>query len=245
MLAYVNKAAGIRLLWRACHSDPLWAQYMRFIYIKDQSISLLWLMFTIPVLGNLQLHKEITIPLVQQSHEISILTWKPATHFSFGLAQNAVRSSSTIPPITALFGFSTAAPKMPVCLLRALNNKLLIFDNLNTRQILVESSICTLYGSLPKIMAHLFFSCLYSGYVWELCRLKLGMNPGPVGSISKEALLIASTFKHRVKITRVARMAIYIAVQHIWHERNIRIFQNARKSKTQIAQDVIEDIKIT
>lgn len=75
--------------------------------------------------------------------------------------------------------------------------------------------VYSLCESDPETAEHLFFKCLYSAYIWELCRLKLGMKQGPIETLQAYVFIISSTFKHTVRINGLARLVICMSVWHI------------------------------
>ena len=115
------------------------------------------------------------------------------------------------------------APKMNICLLRAIHNKLLTRDKLIFIGS-IDSDICPLCLLAQKSRDHLFFSCPYAAYIWSLCKLKLELD-GIIGSFLEECTLIRKKFKGKHKVTMLARLILREVIWHIWKERTARAFQ--------------------
>lgn len=181
-------------------------------------------------------------PFVTRSVNSNSMTWKPLTALSLSSAWNVIRLYSPVVEYFGVHWFPSCCPKMSVCMLWALNNKLLTYNILVKRHIHVTNTICTLWGREEENSKHMFFECSSSYYIWMLCRLKLGLPPSQIETLHDEAMLINNAFKGPVKITVVARMTICTVVWHIWHERNSIIFQNEIKIKYAMFRDIYEDI---
>ena len=80
---------------------------------------------------------------------------------------------------------------------------------------------------------HLFFNCPFSSYLWEPCKLKLGMSAAIQNTLPEEAALLESTFKGKTKQVALTRIVFKAAIWHIWRERNSRIFQHQKSTRYQ------------
>ena len=136
----------------------------------------------------------------------------------------------------------TAVPKMSICLLKAIHNKLLTRDKLITIGV-ADSAICSLCLSANESRDHLFFSCPYSAYIWSLCKLKLKLDPA-IGTLLEECNVIKTKFKGRHKDSFLARLVLRGATWYIWKERNSRIFQQQSRHKILVFRHLYEDIQI-
>ena len=121
---------------------------------------------------------------------------------------------------------------MSICLLRALQNKLLTRDFLKVIGV-TETDQCVLCHLGLESVEHLF---LNTAYVWTLCKLKLGLS-GQIGSLQEEAHLIQDKFKDKTKSTVLEKLSLAASVWHIWRERNNRIFQQQQSHKIMVLED--------
>jgi len=125
-------------------------------------------------------------------------TWKwkctNTTKFSFSSEWNLVRDSEPHFQLANMIWYPSYNPKMSVCFLRALKSKLLTRDFLKSLNI-SDSDECVLCNTTQESIAHLFFACPFSAYLWALCRLKLGLNDSTIGSLQDEAILLQSKFR--------------------------------------------------
>ena len=133
--------------------------------------------------------------------------------------------------------------KMSLRLLRVVAGKLL------TRSFLKELGImqadqCVLCKASTEILAHLFFECPFTSYLWQLYRLKLGITVQSMGLIQDEATLLQNKFKKKKKPTILSRMILAAAVWHIWRERNVRVLQQQESHKIVVFKNLSEDIRI-
>jgi len=125
--------------------------------------------------------------------------------------------------------FPTHSPKVAMCLLRALNVKLLARDLLMSIGV-SDTDICVLCGSAEESVQHLFFVCPFSAYLWALCGLKLGIL-GSISTLQDEAMNIQSRFKIKTNICVLAKHILSAAVWHIW-KRRISEYSNYRSRTT-------------
>lgn len=135
-----------------------------------------------------------------------------------------------------------SSPKMSCCLLRALQNKLPTRCRLKQFGIINQDS-CVLCSSSSESVKHLFLTCPFSAYIWELCRLKLGLHQ-PILLLLDEAKLFLKIYSKRIRVSALGKVAISAAVWHIWFERNQRIFQAMEASKVQVFRRLYEDVNV-
>ena len=85
---------------------------------------------------------------------------------------------------------------------------------------------------------HLYFECSFSSYIWQLCKLKLGINDGHMGDLIGEATKIKDKFRKKRKITILASATLRAT---IW--RNERVFQHKARHRIVVFKSIYEDIK--
>jgi len=242
----INHASGIRLVWRLCTSNSMWAKWMIAHYMKGEHLhqstaSILdsgtwkWicalksqaLLEMTRVMGNGEKTSLLYDTWIPRSKLISLLSdtllppeirlWKvsdiiengyrflkdqsllpvwslisqqcvPSSDepdnwkwnctssglFSFKSAWELIRTKDPTFQFTSLIWFPTHSPKMAICLLRALQSKLLTRDFLKTTGV-IDMDTRVLCNVAQESINHLFLECPYSTYLWSLCRLKLGL----------------------------------------------------------------------
>lgn len=129
---------------------------------------------------------------------------------------------------------------VPIC---ALQHKLLTRDRLNQFGI-VQERACILCKQDLESHDHLLFTSQFSQYLWQLCKIKLGMQGTSAGSLAEEALWIQQQFKERNQLFILSRVVLSGVVWHIWQERNRRIFHHQELSKIIIFRRLYEDILV-
>ena len=163
--------------------------------------------------------------------------------FSLFSAWNKVRHSDQIFTFHDVVWFSNSSPKMATCLLKALLNRLPTRDRL-LRFDMVNNSSCVLCENGVESGHHLFFECPFSKYLWTLCRLKLKLQPTPIGNLENEAELIQQNFKTKDKTFKLARSVFSATVWHVWQERNRRVFQGQKMHKIMVFRRIYEDVNL-
>ena len=119
---------------------------------------------------------------------------------------------------------------MALCLLRALSRKLSTADrlsNFNVKQVNL-TQLCKL---MPESIAHLFFECPYSSYIWSVSKRKLGLNQN-IDTLGVEAKQVRDLFKTRSKSSVLAEFNLCRrCVAHM--EWNCRIFAQQEIGKVE------------
>ena len=121
-------------------------------------------------------------------HDIQTQSWTWTCHnsgvFTFQNCQDMVRHKFSNWPFSPLAWFPNHSPKMSTCLIRALHGKRLTKHFLMGIGIRQEEN-CLLCMAAAETIDHLFFQCPFSGYIWQLCRLKLGLH-SPMGTLHEK-----------------------------------------------------------
>jgi hypothetical protein len=128
-------------------------------------------------------------------------------------------------------------------MLKAIHNRLPIRARLHNFGI-VDNNSCVLCVSGVETIDHLFFECQFSTYIWTLCRLKLQLEPTPIGTLQQEAEMIKAKFKSKDKTYVLARNALAATVWQVWQERNRRIFQGQSMNKIMVFRRLYEDVNL-
>ena len=119
---------------------------------------------------------------------------------------------------------------MAIYLLRALSRKLSTADrlsNFNVKQVNL-TQLCKL---MPEPIAHLFFECPYSSYIWSVSKRKLGLNQN-IDTLGVEAKQVRDVFKTRSKSSVLAKFNFcWRSVAHM--EWNCRIFAQQEIGKVE------------
>jgi len=156
--------------------------------------------------------------------------------FSFSNCWDLMRIKYPEWPFYSITWFLNHCPKLSVCLVRAIQGKLLTRHFLKNLGI-TQDNYCVLCLGSVETIDHLYFQCPFSAYLWRLSRLKLGITSA-TGSLLDEVTLISNQFKQRNNTSILAKLVFSSVVWHIWKERNARIFQKESKHKIQVFRDM-------
>ena len=126
--------------------------------------------------------------------------------FSFRSAWNICRSEGQVSQLHKLIWFPGHCPKMKIFLLRALSDKLLTKDRLHLFGV-VQANCCVLCNEQPESIGHLCFDCIYSRYIWALCKLILGLSQ-QISNPVAEATLIQNSFTAKLKVFVVIKFVL-------------------------------------
>ena len=168
------------LLW----SEP-WLNEGRLIDLSDHNIphvidTCQWKVSEIIHNGNWQLSIPALSPLwtsitsIRISNKADTWKWKATSTGDFSFAsRETVRDTSPSFALHNVVWFPFDSPKMSCFLLKGL------LDRLPTRSKLLQFGIiktdgCVLCSANSETRKHLFLKCVYSAYIWALCKLKLG-----------------------------------------------------------------------
>ena len=178
--------------------------------------------------------------------DINTGTWNWTGHnsgvFTFQNCWDIVRNKFIDWPFYSLAWFPNHSPKMTMCLIRVLHGKLLTRHFLKNIGIITEDH-CLLCMTAAESIDHLFFHCPYSAYIWQLCKLKLGLLI-PMENLHEEALSVILHFRQKSITSSLAKLVFSAAIWHIWRERNSRVFQHTSKHKIQVFKELYEDVNI-
>jgi len=194
-----------------------------------------------PSLG--QIWNEIISIPISEYQDCWIWTASANEKFTLSSAWELSRAKYPIADYHSVIWFPNACPKFSCCLLRAIHDRLLTRQRLLNFGI-INTNDCVLCNSQPETIEHLFFSCVSSSYIWKLCKLKLGLSQGLIGSLLEEVILVKRRFSEKTKASLLAKHAIGAAVWHIWQERNRRIFRAQTMHKILVFRRLYEDINI-
>jgi len=186
----------------------------------------------------------ILLQVVPVSDSVDRLEWNCSNNGAFSLksAWELVCNSDPSFQFFSVIWFPSHSPKMAICLLRALQGKLLTRDFLTSLGI-ADTNICVLCHSAAKSIHHLFFECPFSAYLWSLYGLKLRISE-PIGTLQNEAVLIQSRFKRKREISILAKLILSAVVWHILKEKNLRGFQLQSQHKIIVFWRLYEDIRL-
>ena len=171
-------AAGLKLIWKMCTSQSLYAQWMKERYCKNLSI---WEAPTSPLDSGTR--KFLATSRVMAANNMTQDTtgkwiWNASStgSFNFKSAWNLARTPTPAYVLHSLVWFPAQSPKMPCCLLRVLKNRLLTRDRLYNFGI-TQQTQCVLCNSGIESIKPFFFECPFAAYLWTLCKLMLKPSP--------------------------------------------------------------------
>ena len=108
----------------------------------------------------------------------------------------------------------------------------------------ISQNMCALCSSAEENRDHLFFDCPYSTYIWNLCRLKLGLCAEGNDTLIKRVSELQSRFKSKNRTTAVAWLVFRSAIWHIWKERDSRIFRRITSHKVAVFRRLYADVHL-
>src|SRR4051812_46788289 len=112
-------------------------------------------------------------------------SWKGSVDCRASTIRSTLISSLPPSPVYNLIWHPQGAPKISVCALRALQNKLPTAD-----KIFSGPQVCYLCRSQSESIQHIFFNCQYSCYIWDALRRKLGLQGCSAADIEGEAMFL-------------------------------------------------------
>lgn len=243
----MSNAAGIKLFWRLCTTNSLWASWMKKRYLMEVS---LWN-------ATVKLTDSGTMKFILQSRDFANiyvdrhiqedgsekLIWiGNSKHiFSYASAWEVLRTSHERYHFHNLLWHQNHCPKWSCCLYKSLIGKLPTRDRLCAFGI-TQERICVLCNQGDESHSHLFFNCPFSRYIWNRCMLKLGLDGNSIGTLVDEARNIQMVFGNKNKLYMLSRLVLAGSTWHIWKERNERIFQKNQMSKVVVFRRLYEDI---
>ncbi|GJR30056.1 RNA-directed DNA polymerase, eukaryota, reverse transcriptase zinc-binding domain protein [Tanacetum coccineum] len=102
---------------------------------------------------------------------------------------------------------------------------------------------CSLCGTCPDSLNHLFFECQYSNKIWSLMKKKSSSEALP--DKWEDILATMTQLKHNRSIKSVLRRIIISAcVYFIWNERNKRLFTNDKRDSNDLSTDLVNYIRL-
>jgi len=116
-----------------------------------------------------------------------------------------------------------------------------------TRQFLkglgiTQEDHCVLCIQDTETVDHLFFSCSFSAYLWQLCKLKLGFNPS-ISNLVDEASKIKFKVRRKCNTSTLAKLVLSALVWHIRRERNNMTFKHESKNEILVLKELYKDVQ--
>lgn len=104
------------------------------------------------------------------------------------------------------------------------------------------ASYCSLCKAKTEDISHIFCRCHYSAWVWQVCRLKLGLKRKSDFCLHLEAAQLGQVFKGRSQVSAISRVAFSACIWHLWGERNRRIFEAKELPKDRLILLIVIDV---
>lgn len=173
---FAQQIFGLKLFWRLCNNSTLWSAWMRNVYLKNQPIASIsstlldsgtwkWIASSKDVA--LQ-HLEIDLSVETNDQ---IWRWDGASFCTAAVIRSSLRANQPVYPLYKLIWSPIGAPKMSVCTIRALHNRLPTADRIYDTQV-----NCYLCNTEPETIQHIYFKCPYSYHIWSSIRHILAFN---------------------------------------------------------------------
>ncbi|GAV92648.1 zf-RVT domain-containing protein [Cephalotus follicularis] len=170
------------------------------------------------------------------------LGWiKPGGPFSFKLAYESIRPSSSIVSWSKVVWSSGGIPKHTFCLWLTFLKAHCTMDKL-LRFGVVQSSLCPFGCGQDETVDHLFFDCAFTKTVWSKvmkmnnCRLPTSWNWNDTATWAVEHT-VGNHFRFWIR-----RAGLAASVYHCWRERNNRIFRQSAATTESILARIRSDV---
>ncbi|KAH0703531.1 hypothetical protein KY285_017809 [Solanum tuberosum] len=135
-----------------------------------------------------------------------------------------------------------ACPKWSFILFLTLHERLLTKARLITWGS-VEDNRCILCNDGNKDIEHLFFSCYYSGKIWQKV-LRWQAIQKQTSGWNEEQRWAQDHYKGKLPEAEIFRLTLAANVYYIWQERNQRIFQKKNRSCDELVRRIIQEVHI-
>ena len=152
-----------------------------------------------------------------------------------------MRTSYPIVPWHKIIWFSQCIPRHTFIMWLALHQKLQTQDIIakwNTGSVLK----CALCGQGGDSVPHLFFQCKYSSKVWTTLKGMFHMDQVGDDWNGIVGCLMSMHQKNNIKSVP-SKIGTATCVYNVWHERNLRLFQDEHKDEETLIKIVKNEIK--
>ncbi|KAJ0955627.1 putative reverse transcriptase zinc-binding domain-containing protein [Helianthus annuus] len=158
----------------------------------------------------------------------------------------SLRYSVTEVNWTEIVWFAQCIPKHSFLMWLIMRNKLLTQDIILqwdiSRRKNMNMLCCLLCYQNHDSHKHLFFECKYSTQVWNMVRVKAGMDN--IGSKWEDIVARLQLNRHSKSVNDyVSRLVVAASAYLIWQERNARIFKNQMRPPEKIYDLIIETVR--
>ncbi|KAH0705804.1 hypothetical protein KY285_010327 [Solanum tuberosum] len=114
-------------------------------------------------------------------------------------------------------------------------------DHVLARWMTVADKKCPLCCDVDESIEHLFFLCSYAATVWEKLLMWQGIRRRTMGWTGE--LHWASTHVNSGSVAAdLYRLSLACCIYALWHERNVRIFQNQKTEANILLRRVVQEI---
>ena len=175
------------------------------------------------------------------SNTNDVVLWTPSPNGSYTSSHTwaFLRETTSKVPWAHLVWFPGRIPRQSFITWLAIRNKLATQDRIWT---FTQGPLaCVLCNKNMDSHDHLFFTCVFSSYVWQVIMSRFDMTGCPLDwhTILRWA---ASKWKSKKPHHIMPRMCLGTMVYAIWRERNARIFKQESKSKDKLIRDIVSSI---
>ncbi|XP_016491274.1 uncharacterized protein LOC107810954 [Nicotiana tabacum] len=231
-----NAAAICKLLWNLCKKkDKLWVQWVHIYYVKgrrvwdSQANQASWV-----------IRKILKAKLIFE--KVGILEQDVYQMDSFSIKKLYCKIRGDCPKVEwrRLICSNHGAPRWTFILYLAIYKRLLTKDRV-AQLISVDSLVCPLCNDRNESADHVFFSCHYSFAIWDKLLQWQGINRVS-GEWKNEVDWAVKNSKGRSTGAIIYRMTLACGVYCIWHERNLRLFQQRSRPASALIRQVIQEV---
>ncbi|XP_050207779.1 uncharacterized protein LOC126657173 [Mercurialis annua] len=164
--------------------------------------------------------------------------WVPSKSGSFSVNSLWRNLNPSLPkvPWASLVWFSGSIPRHSFILWLCLKKRLLTKDKLMAWNV-VSSDSCSLCGSHPENLEHLFFACGYSQNIWSNVLFILGLNRHSF-SWNREVSFFIKRSAGKSLVSKIRKLWFSAAVYFIWKARNDAIFNQFLAPADQVFKNI-------
>nr|XP_043639249.1 uncharacterized protein LOC122610319 [Erigeron canadensis] len=178
------------------------------------------------------------------------LKWKSNSgsleEFSVSIAWNDLQVSAPLVDWYHIVWYKQCVPKFSFLLWLVIKRKLKTQDMLRPWDVHNGSNlnlVCPLCGNQPDSHSHLFFDCDFSKRVWLEVNVVAGLDQNSVDldDIIRGILPLSK----KISCTSVvSKLVLATSVYHLWQERNLRLFQQRKRSEAQLIEVILSTIQL-
>ncbi|XP_074299151.1 uncharacterized protein LOC141630189 [Silene latifolia] len=234
-----NRALLLRWLWQIEHSDGLWARWHRAYALNGSNI---WTVNSADRFSesfrSILTVRDFCLQKFGNPNAVQAFLQRCVKHgkFTLAIAYDGVRDSGTCYTWAKALIHPIIIPAHRVTASLAAEMKLATSDNI-IRKGLILVNRCSLCKMDSETHAHLFFHCSYSKLLWEALLHWMSITR-PAMDLQREIRWSQSRRHRRHWKHSWFMSSLTVAVNQLWHERNLRIFTGQERPVSILLQTI-------